>query len=102
MNIICNKIISASTFVECYTGKYFTNTSTFKETKQRLMSCGINLGDGYRLSEFDKIKDDDGEYIVVSFSEEENYVEYEYRIMFIQKKYRNRFKRHLKDDFGIC
>jgi len=98
MNIICDKIISASTFAECYTGKYFTNTSTFKETKQRLLSCGISISDGYKFSEINNINDNDGEYVVVCFSEEHNYVEYEYRVMYIQKKYRSRFKRYLKEE----
>ena len=99
MNIIYDKIISSSTFAECYTGKYFTNTSTFEEVKQRLASCCIYIGNGYKLSEIDKIKNNEGDYVIVSFSEENDYTKYEYRVMYIQKKYRKRFKNHLKTEY---
>lgn len=96
INFLCDKPIYASMFVECYTGLYYTKTDTFAEARRRLAYHHIGMADGWKLTEIDNIPDGTT-CVLVQFSTEENYTEYEYRIMRVQKKYISRFIRRLKD-----
>lgn len=93
---ICEKPLTATQFAECYSNLYFTKCDTFGETKKCLASACIYIGDGWRLSEIDKIPDNTA-CVLVEFSTDEDYTVYEYRVMRIQKKYLNRFIKNLKN-----
>lgn len=95
--IVTNDILYANQFVEYYTGKYFTNCDTFEEARKCLASECIYIKKGYTFDQIDKLKNDSA-YVVVQFSTEDNYTEHEYIIMFIQKKYRNRFLHNMEND----
>ena len=96
IKFIHNEPISACFFVECYTGMYYTRTSTFEEVKDRLARHGIHIGPGYTLMNNGKIPAD-GPCILVDFAKDEDYTQHDYRIMRIQKKYLNRFKKNLAE-----
>lgn len=93
---ICDKLLSATKFAECYSNLYFVECDTFDETKKRLASACIYIGNGWRLSEIDKIPDDTA-CVLVEFSTEEDYKIHEYRVMRVQKRYLKRFIRNLKN-----
>lgn len=95
--IVTNDILYANQFVEYYTGKYFTRCDTFEEARKCLASECIYIKKGYTFDQIDKLKKDSA-YVVVQFSTEDDYTEHEYIIMFIQKKYRDRFLRNMKND----
>ena len=95
--IVTNDILYANQFVEYYTGKYFTKCDTFEEARKCLASECIYIKKGYTFDQIDKLKNDSA-YVVVQFSTEDDYTEHEYIIMFIQKKYRDRFLRNMKND----
>lgn len=93
--IVTNDILFARQFVEYYTGKYFMDCDTFEEAKKCLASECIYIKKGYTFDQIDELKNDSA-YVVVQFSTEDDYTEHEYIIMFIQKKYRNRFLHNMK------
>ena len=95
--IVTNDILYANQFVEFYTGKYITKCDTFEEARKCLVSECIYIKKGYTFDQIDKLKNDSA-YVVVQFSTEDDYTEHEYIIMFIQKKYRDRFLRNMKND----
>lgn len=95
--IITDKILFANEFAEYYSGKYFTRCYTFNETRNCLASACIYIKRGYPFSKIDKL-DNDSAYVVVQFSTEEDYAQYEYIIMRVQKKYLKRFLRNMAYD----
>ena len=96
LNIISDKVIDAPTLAFCYTGLYFTRSNTFRETWRCLCQYHIPLGDGLPLTKIGQA-DPDGYYVIVQFSTEQNYTEYEYRLIRIQKKYLSRFLKNLNE-----
>lgn len=102
--IISDKILYGNHFVGYYTGKYFFRCDTLNEVKQCLVSEGIFISDGFKLTEiqeaFEKMEEDTP-CVIVQFSTEENYTEYEYRLMRIQKKYIKRFIKNMNEDCGM-
>lgn len=101
--IISDNILYSSQFVEYYTGKYFFRCATFNEVKQCLASEFIFVNKGFKLTEmqnmFGKVPDDTP-CVIVQFSKEENYTEYEYRIMRIQKRYIKRFLKRMNEVYN--
>lgn len=95
MQFICDKVLSARQFAECYSGEYFIGCDTFSETRKRLASVGISIDDGVKLTELQKMKDQKA--ILVEFSTEENYTEHEYRVMSIPEEYLQGFLDTLAD-----
>lgn len=87
---IDDKAMYAAKYVECYTGKYYTDCDTFSEAKKCLSLSHIRIDDGWRLSEIDKIPDGTS-CVLVEFSSEGNYTVHEFRIMPIQKQYLTKF-----------
>lgn len=85
-----DKAIYASKYVECYTGKYYTDCDTFNEAKDCLSLSHIRIDNGWRLSEIDKIPDGTN-CVLVEFSSEDDYTVHEFRIMPIQKRYLKKF-----------
>lgn len=96
MNIITNKCLTANQFVECYTGWYFIHCDTLNETINCCNIEGVSISKGYELINIDKIPNN-AHIVLVKFSTEEDYTDYEYRFMRIQKKYINRFLKNLKN-----
>ena len=102
--IITNDVLSSHQFAEYYTGLYFTHCHTFNETKQCLSSQQIYISDGYLLSDIPKAIMElpvDTPTVIVQFSTENNFTEYEYRLMRIQKKYLSRFIKNMNNDKNI-
>ena len=102
-NVLSNQILTARNYAEAYSGRYFAPCDTYEEVKKCLASCGIYISKGIRLKDFGPAEDlkcaKDGMcYVLVQFSTEENYTEYEYLWMSVQKKYRKRFERYLREE----
>ena len=95
VQFIHDGVLDAVSFVECYTGLYFTHCHTFDEAYSCLAHKGIHVGNGYNLkTELGRINDN-SPCVLVRFSTNEDYTLYEYRVMRIQKRYLSRFKRNL-------
>ena len=95
--IVTDKILYANEFAEYYSGKCFLHCDTFEETRKCLASAGIYIKKGYPFSQIDKLSND-LTYVVVQFSIENDYTQYEYIIMRIQKKHLKRFLRNMSSD----
>ncbi len=95
--IVTDKMLYANEFAEYYSGKCFLHCDTFEETRKCLAYEGIYIKKGYLFSQIDKL-DSNLSYAVVQFSSEEDYTQYEYIIMRIQKKYLKRFMRNMSND----
>lgn len=98
MKILSNEVMNARQFVMYYTGLYFYNCDTHSEAMGCLRSAGIFLSDGETFENIDKMND----CVIVQFSKEDDYTDYEYRAMPIQKRYKNRFLNNMKKDEGEC
>lgn len=100
--IISDKILTSRQFAEAYSGNYYTCCDTWSEVRNCLRSEQIYIGPGLPLSqipyEFAKVPDEN-QYVIVQFSTEESYTEYEYKLMRIQKKYEKRFAKNLEEMF---
>ena len=104
--IISDKILYSSQFAEYYTGNYFFRCSTFNEVKQCLASERIFISKGFdfKLTEMQtafKKMPEDAPCVIVQFSTEEDYTEYEYRLMRIQKKYIKKFMERMYEAYEM-
>lgn len=95
VKFICDNVITASQYLECYTDKYYSGCDTFEEAKSCALQNNIRLSNGWRLSEIDQVPANTA-CVLVEFSTEWNYSDHEYRIMPVQKKYLSRFKANLE------
>lgn len=98
--IISNDIIYGSAYATGYTGQYFSHCDTYNEVRNALRHIGISISKPKRLSEItpEDIAAKDKFFILVQFSKEENYTEYDFCWMTIQKKYLKRFIKQLRED----
>lgn len=96
MRFFCDKVLTARQFAECYSGKYFISCDTFSETEKHLKLVGIHIGKGVKLTELQKAKNQEC-LVLVQFSTEEDYTEYEYRVMSIPKEHMQHFLDALAD-----
>lgn len=98
--IISDEILSASQFVEYYTGKFFFNCDTLQEVKTIMAFENIYISDGKKLNKIPETfnKAPDAFFVIVQFSKQENYTEHEYRLMRIQKRYIKRFLKAMKEE----
>ena len=96
MNILCNHPLPAYVFVELLTELCYTRCNTMKEAKLCLMRNHIGMGEGWEMTEIDQIPADTN-VVLVEFSKEDDYTQYEYRFMRVQKRFLNRFKKNLKE-----
>lgn len=99
MNILSNRVLDAGEFVEAYLGMYCVPADTFNECKNILCSNGVFITNGYKLTDIPKLAQ--GNYVIVQFSTEKNYIVYEYRVMPIQKKYLSSFKTNLAAQWSL-
>lgn len=101
MKILCEKPLYAQTFVEYLTGYYYTKCDTFKEAKECLAYNNIYIGSGVPMTQLpskaEKTAGNNDAYVLVQFSDEEDYTVYEYRFMRIQKKHVARFLRRMNE-----
>lgn len=98
MRVITNQVLPARTFVEYYCGKYFCFLDTFKEMKQALISERIFPSE-WSLVDTDKIPKD-AYVVLVQFSTEKDYTQYEYRWMRVLKKDLKNFQRNMNEEMG--
>ena len=98
MKFITDDVLYGRTYVNAYTGKYFVGAvDTYEECRQACASECIYISKGYKLSEISKIPET-ANCVLVQFSKETNYTEYEYKIMTVQKKYLRRFLKNLIEE----
>ena len=95
-NVVTNEVLTARTFVEYYCGKYFYHLDTFKEMKQALISERIFPSE-WSLVDTDKIPKD-AYVVLVQFSKEKDYTEYEYRWMRVLKKDLKKFRERMEEE----
>lgn len=91
--IFCNTIITGRQFLECYTGSYYIRADTLNEVKNCLYSRNLSS----RAVPISEIFGYEGQYILVQFSKEEDYTEYEYYFMSVRNSHINRFTKRLKE-----
>ena len=99
MRFISDIPLYPNQYAEAYTSMYFTRCDTYKECQRCCASYNIYISKGYHLSEIDKIPEN-ANCVLVNFSTEEDYTKYDWRIMTVQKKYLERFKKNLKDMYS--
>ena len=86
LKILTDDVISGRTLVEILTGNYYT-VDTFSECKEALAKHHFYLNEGYKLKDIPELSKKGGSYVVVDFSDEENFTEHEYRVIPVPKKY---------------
>lgn len=98
--IVTDTIISSSEFAKYYSDKYFFNCSTFKQTKDALCSEKIYIGNGFKLSEMEKVFStwpDNTLCVIVQFTDENNTDMSDYRVMRIQQRFEKKFIKRLSE-----
>lgn len=102
-NIISNRIIYPTAYVEALTGQYPLRCDTIDETINHLHAQHVYTSTGYDLKSlpelFAKNEKSDAEkyYIFVEFSLEEKYTDHEVRLMPVQKRYLARVRKYMED-----
>lgn len=94
MNVLSDRVIDSSDYVEAYTGKYFFTVDTLDDAIFALNFNCIYPSRGYKLTEIEKVPAS-ANVVFVRFALSKNSGEYETRIMTVQKKYLKRFTRFL-------